>query len=53
MMIFLFQKRCFCIKLLTSSFLSSGVEGFREDSEITGCDWSDLAILLWMGQTYE
>jgi hypothetical protein len=36
-----------------ASFLSCSLGGLRRDAQNTACDWSMLAILLWLGQIYE
>ena len=36
-----------------SSFLFGAIGGLNTDSDNTDCDWSILAIFLWLGQIYE
>jgi hypothetical protein len=35
------------------SFLESMNYGLSENSNVTECSWTDLAIVLWLGQIYE
>ena len=38
---------------LPSTFLSCALGGLNANSETTDCDWSVLAVFLWLGQIYE
>jgi hypothetical protein len=38
---------------LPSTFLSCALGGLNANSETTDCDWSILAVFLWLGQIYE
>lgn len=36
-----------------SSFLSCSAQSIENDSQVTDCNWTDLAVILWLGQIYE